>query len=144
METSYTFKRDERLKSKKAISALFEEGNSFYCFPFRVLWMDSIHRGHYPVQVAVSVSKKNFKKAVHRNRIKRLMREAWRLNKNRLYSSLEEHNKKIIVMLVFTGNKIPAYKVSAGSMEKVVSKLLLLLQGVSDIEKPDRGSDTET
>ena len=144
MEASYTFRKDERLKSKKAISALFEEGNSFYCFPFRVLWMDSIHRGHFPAQVAVSVSKKNFKKAVHRNRIKRLMREAWRLYKNRLYSGLEEHNKKIIVMLVFTGNKIPSYKVSADSMEKVVSKLLLLLPGISDIEKPNGVSKTET
>ena len=132
MNTSYTFKANERLKSRKAISDLFENGNAFYRFPFRVIWMESVGEGDSPAQLAVSVSKKSFKKAVHRNRIKRLMREAWRLNKNSLYKGLNEREKKIVLMLVYTGNKIPAYKLVSKAIEEIISKLLLILPDVSD------------
>jgi ribonuclease P protein component len=136
MEKSYSFKKDERLKGKKAIATLFDKGNSFYCYPFRVLWMPLAHQGSYPVQTAVSVSKKYFKKAIDRNRIKRLMREAWRLNKISIYNTLEEHKGKIILMILYTGTRLPSYRLVLDSMEEVVSKLSLLLHDAANIEKP--------
>lgn len=80
-----------------------------------------------PVQVAVSVAKRKFKKAVHRNRIKRLMREAWRHNKLSLYSKLEEHNYQIVVMIVYTSDSMPDYTTVEKKVKEIVSKLLLVL-----------------
>jgi ribonuclease P protein component len=80
----FTFRKEERLNKEKLIKELFEKGSSFYLFPFKVLWKHNSD-GEFPVhQVLISVSKKNFKKAVDRNLIKRRIRESFRLNKNLL------------------------------------------------------------
>ncbi len=81
---SYTFRSDERLKSKKDMQELFERGSSFYIYPLKIRYL------HFPLstpgvmtKVVFMVSHKNFKRAVDRNLIKRRMREAYRLNKYR-------------------------------------------------------------
>ena len=75
-----TFKKSERLCSKKLIKELFNRGSSFYLYPFKVLVLEneSPNKSH---QVLFSVPKRNFKKAVDRNLLKRRIREAYRLNK---------------------------------------------------------------
>ncbi|UXP33910.1 ribonuclease P protein component [Reichenbachiella agarivorans] len=77
------FSKEERLHSKKEIDALFTKGASFYLYPFSVRFLprESAPSCH---QVLISVSKRNFKRAVDRNRIKRLIRESYRLNKQLL------------------------------------------------------------
>jgi len=75
---SFSFPKSERLYKKKAIQELFDKGSSFYMYPFRVYFQQSEQSAH---QVIFSVSKRNFKRAVDRNLIKRRMREAFRLNK---------------------------------------------------------------
>ena len=83
----FTFRKAERLSKEKIIQELFEKGSSFYLFPFKVYCMPN-RDGQYPVhQVLVSVSKKNFKRAVDRNLIKRRMRESYRLQKHHLPAS---------------------------------------------------------
>jgi ribonuclease P protein component len=76
---SFSFPKSERLYKKKAIQELFDKGSSFYIYPFRVYFMQSSDQSAH--QVIFSVSKRNFKRAVDRNLIKRRMREAFRLNK---------------------------------------------------------------
>jgi ribonuclease P protein component len=79
----YRFTKEDRLKSRKAIESLFAQGKSFSIFPFRVVWK---HAGtaQPSLQAGFTAGSKHFKKAVERNRIRRLMREAYRLQKAEL------------------------------------------------------------
>ena len=97
-----TFNKEERLKSRKLIQQLFAEGKSLNAFPIRLLYLPSDHDSPYKIQAGVTVSKRNFKKAVQRNRIKRLLREAYRKNKEIVYAS--ENTKKHIFMFIYQGN----------------------------------------
>jgi ribonuclease P protein component len=83
----FTFRKDERLKSSKLIKELFDKGSSFYLHPFKVLFIPNPDQNGRFHQVMISVSKKNFKRAVDRNLIKRRIRESYRLNKNLLPDS---------------------------------------------------------
>lgn len=105
----FTLKGTERLKSRKLIQQLFKEGNSFSHFPFRVVYLP-IENHTTPLQAGFTVSIRNFKKAVDRNRIKRLMRESYRLQKNNLQTSLEENHKNLAVFFIYQGNRLPAYE----------------------------------
>ena len=66
---------------------------------------------------------KHFKKAVDRNRVKRLIREAWRLQKNKLQQQLKEENKQLHVFLIFTGKEVPDYKLIAEKTTIALQKL---------------------
>ena len=80
MDAVHTFPKTERLCSRKAIEALFAGGNrSFSAFPLRVVYRAVPEDA---TQMMVSVSKRHFKHAVDRNRTKRQIREAWRLNRD--------------------------------------------------------------
>jgi ribonuclease P protein component len=79
--TSYNFPKEERLCSKKLITELFAKGSSFNMYPLRFVLIRHPQPEVSPPQVLISVSKKYFKKAVDRNRLKRQMREAYRLNR---------------------------------------------------------------
>lgn len=84
----FTLGQQERLKSKKLIGKLYEEGKSIKVFPFRMVYIQTEHTSKFPVQVGVSVPKRNFKSAVDRNRIKRLMRETYRKEKHIVYDAV--------------------------------------------------------
>lgn len=105
----FTLNANERLKSRKVIQRLFKEGKSFSHFPFRVMYL-SADAQIVPLQAGFTVSARNFKKAVDRNRIKRLMRESYRLQKNDLKSSLEKNQKMLAIFFIYTGSEMPAYK----------------------------------
>ena len=97
---NFTYNKYEKLKSRKLIKQLFESGKAISVFPLRLIYLKIEHDGKFPLQTGVSVSKRNFKLAVHRNRIKRMMREVYRLNKDILYKSLDE---KYIFMFIYLG-----------------------------------------
>ncbi len=118
---SNTFQKAERLSGKKTFDALVRHGEEFYQFPFRVKWMYSEVEMPFPAQVAFGVSKRNFKKAVIRNRIKRLLRENYRQNKKAFYEELQKRNIQIRVMLIFT-HKEPL------EIKESEAKIILTLQ----------------
>lgn len=99
---TYSFPKSERLYKKKDIQELFDKGSSFYLYPFRVIVQKQPEQG--TSQVLFSVSKKNFKKAVDRNLIKRRMREAFRLNK----AALPE-TPKLQMAYIYTAKDILVY-----------------------------------
>jgi ribonuclease P protein component len=81
----------ERLSSRKQIEMLFGSGSqSMAAYPLRVVFLNKERaQGESPVQILVSVPKRHFKHAVDRNRVKRQVREAYRLNKQVVYDALE-------------------------------------------------------
>jgi len=114
------FSKDERLCSRKEIGRLFDDGNSFFSYPFNLIWNLSDTDLVFPVKIAISVSSRSFKKAVDRNRIKRLIREAWRHEKTNLYTFLRQHNYSLFVMLIYVGTEVP----SCGEIKPKLAKLI--------------------
>ncbi|MGC4101354.1 ribonuclease P protein component [Ferruginibacter sp.] len=131
VQQRYTLQKGDKLKSKKLIEQLFKEGKSFSLFPFRVLYLEAPASNPFPeagasgyLQTAFSVSKKYFKKAVDRNRVKRLMREAWRLQKNELSEKLQSTNKGLNVFIIYTGNELPQYELVFEKTNAVIRRLI--------------------
>ena len=122
VKKKFTFKKEERLTSKKVIDKLFSEGDSFLSFPLKIIFFETSLNSKYPVQAAFSVGKRNFKLAVHRNLIKRKMRETYRLNKSQLYDILID--KQVAVFFIFIGKEIPKYEQVNTAMEKGIKKLI--------------------
>jgi ribonuclease P protein component len=114
----FTLGKEERLKSKKIIERLYKEGNSVKKFPLRMVYLQTAHTSNFPSQVGVSVAKRNFKRAVDRNRIKRLMRETYRLQKHIVYDSLD---KPYVFMISYLGKQEMPYN-------ELFSKMNILLQ----------------
>ena len=105
-----TLTKNERLKKKQIIEDLFSTGKTFHIYPFSVVWKDAEQNLEFPVQILFSVSKKRFRNAVDRNKIKRLLREAYRKNKeDHLYKPLNELEKKCVFAIIYTANKILPY-----------------------------------
>lgn len=115
-----TFTRQERLKSLKTISRLFKEGQSFMAYPLRVVWLEEVAFGVDSSQMTVSVSKRSFKTAVLRNRLKRRIREAYRLHKHELYEKLGD--RKVSFMLVYVAKEELPYADIRAGVQKMVRK----------------------
>jgi|LGVE01.1.fsa_nt_gb ribonuclease P protein component len=120
----YTYGKDEKLKRRKLIGEIFETGSSFSSYPFRVFYKKTELDVDGFVQVGVSVSKRNFKHAVDRNRIKRLMREAYRLEK---YTLLENINNQVAVMFIYTQRKELSLDLIKSKMKSALKKLSIEL-----------------
>ncbi len=104
----FTFGKDEKLCSKLVIGELFKSGRSFKAFPLRVIYKQ-LDESNATAKVLISVPKKRFGKAVSRNRIKRLIREVYRLNKPELIEKWQEDGKYFALAFVYIGNEIPEY-----------------------------------
>ena len=118
---SYTLGREERLKSGKKIKALFAGGKVISIPPFRLLYQ--IQSDKSPLQMGVAVSSRHFKKAVNRNRIKRLIREAYRLQKNELKNYLEQQEKGLSLFIIYTGKSLPDYQLVFEKTGKLLEAL---------------------
>ena len=118
----FTLNKQERLKSMKIIQQLFKEGKSFSVFPFRVIYLHNQNL-IYSLQAGFSVSARNFKKAVDRNRIKRLMRETYRLQKNNLQMEADDNHQKLAVFFLYTGKELPEYQLVFEKIGNAILKL---------------------
>lgn len=124
--TDLSFQRTERLKSRKTIGLLFKSGSgqSYVAYPLRVVWvqLDEETETEFPVQVALTVPKRTFKTAVERNRLKRQIREAYRLHKHELYEKLAAADHRIALMLMYVAKEpLPFSEIEKG-VEKMVRK----------------------
>lgn len=77
----------------------------------------------FPAQAGFSVSARNFPKAVNRNRIKRLAREAWRLQKQPFYDFLVQQNLQIIIFFIYTGKELPSYGLFSDKFSVILERL---------------------
>jgi len=114
----YTLGKQERLKRRKLIEKLYSEGKSVKSFPLRMMYLQTQHTSDFPCQVGVSVPKRNFKFAVSRNRIKRLLRESYRLQKEIVYNNLEE---PYVFMISYIGKEEPVYEEVFLKMQKLLN-----------------------
>lgn len=130
MEKKFTLKKVERLKRRKVIEKLFSEGRAVTSFPIRVQYKMDDPLLTVSLQAGFSVSSRNFKKAVDRNRIKRLMREAYRLQKAPLEQALQTKQQKLALFLIYTGKELPKYALVQEKIEVVLKKLLQTIQAV--------------
>ena len=118
------FPKVEKLCSTKSIDRLFASGESFIAYPLRVVfYLEAAEEGKSPACMMVSVSKKKFKRAVKRNRVKRLVREAYRLNKYDFIQLLENRGKRIDIAFLYLKNELPDY----AEIEKAIKKAVKLL-----------------
>ncbi|NJW54478.1 ribonuclease P protein component [Salinimicrobium sp. CDJ15-81-2] len=101
-----SFGKKEKLKSKIIIDRLFTEGNSLKKYPLRLIFLPLVNTSEAVNKAAVSVPKRNFKRAVDRIKIKRLMREAYRKNKYLVTSNLDI---SYALMFIYTGREINDY-----------------------------------
>ncbi len=121
-----TFKKQERLCHKKAIEDLMKSGSAFVLYPFRVVYMpvSTEQTADFPAQMMVSVSKKRYKRANKRNTLKRLIREAYRLNKTELlYTFLSANNISCHLMLSYIGTEILEFNLIEIKLKKVFLRL---------------------
>jgi ribonuclease P protein component len=120
---SNTFSRQERLRGKTVFTRLFEKGRTFHVPPYRITWQVVPDAGteRECLQAAFVVPKRNFKKAHDRNRIRRRMKEAYRLNKNDLRLLLRERGKTLIFACLYTGKEECLYP-------EIENKIIVTLQ----------------
>ena len=120
-----TFKKEERLCSKRKIDSLFHSGSSFIVYPFRVVYLPNEDiKPENPVQVIISVSKRRFKRAHDRNRIKRLMREVYRMQKQELlYDQCMTSSVHLNLAIQYVGKEIFDYELLYSKMGKTLKQL---------------------
>ena len=118
----YFYRKKDKLKSRKVIEQLFSKGNSFSNFPFKILWLRE--NKTTALQTGIGVSSKHFKKAVDRNRIKRIMREAYRLQKAKLQIHLQEKGQQLSVFILYVGKEMPEYKIVFEKFGTILSRLI--------------------
>lgn len=109
----------ERLKSEKVIAKLFAEGRTLSQFPLRLIYLPLEPGEGKIIKASVSVSKRNFKKAVDRNRIKRLLREVYRLNKSHFFNNTD---RSYAFMILYLGNDIPEFNFLNSKLKSLFSK----------------------
>jgi len=116
-----TYSKIEKLKSKILIEKLFSEGKSISSFPLRIVFLETEFDESVIAKCGVSVGKRNFKNAVDRNRVKRIIREAYRLNKNIYFNNI---TTQYALMILYIGNEKPAFEQVDKAMKKLMEKFV--------------------
>jgi ribonuclease P protein component len=126
----HCFPKAEHLKSRKQIEQLFAGGPSFFTHPLKVYWhLNAIEGAELPaIKVGVSASKRNFKKAADRNRVKRLIRETYRLNKDRLQQSPEKNSFSLEIFFIYVDKTLPTFDVLEVKMKACLTRLKKIVE----------------
>jgi len=123
LKKDQSFPKEEKLKSRKMIEQIFSDGFAVKSFPIRIQFVFHNHEDQPWCQVGFSVPKRNFKKAVDRNRIKRQLREAYRLNKSILIQRLQTADKRLAMMIIFAGKEKPDYSLLESELINAMQRI---------------------
>ena len=119
---SFSFPKSEKLKHKRLFSLLFEKGKSKYRFPLRMLWIKvDPPISDIPFLCGVTVPKKSFSKAVQRNKIKRQLREAYRLNKLNIWK--QHHDDQYAILFIYSAKEFVPFDKIMSTMD-ILTKFL--------------------
>ena len=123
MAKQFTYNKLQKLKSRKELDNLFKNGKSFLIFPIKVFYFLGKNDAENKLQCGVGVSKKHYAKAVDRNRIKRLLREGFRLNKIPLQEVVQ--TQQLSFFMLFIDKTMPAnYAAIEDKIKLVIIKLI--------------------
>jgi ribonuclease P protein component len=117
-----TFTKSERLCSKVIMDKVFETGKVIVVPSFKLIWLKADEASGQPVQIVITVPKRNFKRAVDRNKLKRRIREVYRKNKEKLYAEIE--SQTYYLMLIYTGKSMIEYKEAEEKIIKLLQRLI--------------------
>ncbi|MDM9629851.1 ribonuclease P protein component [Robiginitalea aurantiaca] len=117
--SSNRFPKSQRLSRKKLWEAVFENGTRLKAYPLALYVLQAPLPGAVPVQAGFAVPKRNFRKAVQRNRVKRLMREAYRLERQAYFNTLE---RPFALVFLYLGKDIPDFGQVTTAMKAVLKK----------------------
>ncbi|MBK8388736.1 MAG: ribonuclease P protein component [Saprospiraceae bacterium] len=115
----------ERVKSPQRVSEIYHKGVAGFVYPFKYhfITQPSEKPDQSLLKICIAVSKKKFKHAVDRNRVKRLVKEAYRLNKMAFYDKPDNKNKQVELYLVFVGKVLPEYGVIEKGIKSIIQKI---------------------
>ena len=116
----FTFKKHERLTHKATIELLFKKGKAINVHPLRLVYLPHSFTDEIPGQVMIIAPKRKLKKAVDRNRVKRIIREVYRLQKHNIYAI---QNIKFVMALSYIGNEPLTLTDANNSLNKIIEKL---------------------
>lgn len=131
MPKQFTLGKKERLKSRKQIEQLFAEGKTITVTPFRIFYLVNKETNEQslkaPIQFGAGASVKNFKKAVDRNRVKRLVRESFRLQKKSLEEKLKQEKLQLNIFFIFISKELPGFTIIKEKTAVVLKKLSAII-----------------
>jgi len=124
LSEKFSFHKTERISSQKELDYLFEKGNYFTVNPFRIVYAEKQTPNGASVSTLISVPKKKFKHAVDRNRLKRLFRESYRLNKNALIEACVENKKELLAGFIYKGEGIVEMRQIEFAVQEAINVLI--------------------
>ena len=133
MAKQFTLGKNERLKSRKSIEQLFKEGKKINLSPYLIYFITSPITGDltkFHIQFGVGVATRNFKKAVDRNRIKRVTKEAYRLQKIPLQEKLQAKNIQLNLFFIYTARELPIYNEVYKKIEVILKRIETIVDEV--------------
>jgi ribonuclease P protein component len=118
-----SFNKAEKLCSTKILDALFTKGKAVQSGRVRLLWMETQLNSEVPVQAAFAVPKRNFKHAVDRNYIKRILRECYRKEKGLFLENTIQQHKQLAMVWIYQSKEKPDYTYITTHIAKIIQKI---------------------
>lgn len=128
----FFLKKEDKLKSRKTIDEVFNAGNNFSVYPFKIWWLNV--KDETALQAGFGVSARQFKKAVDRNKVKRLMREGYRLQKNGFQLKLQQQQKSLRIFILYIGKELPDYETCFNKTTVILNRLTNIILSQTNVK----------